>query len=72
MFSNDQICTIANLLPSRHLHFGTGLKMFCKSDFSSCVSYAELNLVPAECSSLHDIDLNGTLEIVHTRTDLTT
>ena len=41
--SSDQICTqtctIANLLPSRdprHLHFGTGLKMYCKSDFSSC------------------------------------
>ena len=40
MFSNDQICTkictIANLLPSRQLHFGTGLQMYCKSDFSSC------------------------------------
>ena len=24
---------IANLLPSWHLHFGTGLKMYCKSDF---------------------------------------
>ena len=24
---------IANLLPSWHLHFGTGLEMYCKSDF---------------------------------------
>ena len=39
MFSNDQICTIANLSPSLHLHFGTGLKMYCKSDFSSCELY---------------------------------
>ena len=30
---------IANLLPSWHLHFGTGLKMYCKSDFSSCELY---------------------------------
>ena len=37
VFSNYQICTqiytIANLLPSQHLHFGTELKMHCKSDF---------------------------------------
>ena len=37
----DHICTwirtIANVLHSRHLHFGPECKCECKSDFSSCV-----------------------------------
>ena len=30
-------CTIAHVLHSRHLHFGTGCQCECKYDFSSCV-----------------------------------
>ena len=50
-FKHTQICTIANFLPSQHLTFGTGLKMYCKSNVSSCDS----TLMVTDLVTKHDV-----------------
>ena len=50
-FKQTQICPIVNFMPPKHLHFGTGFKMYCKSNVSSCDS----TLMVSDLVTRHDV-----------------